>query len=80
MPTLHVRNVPEDLYELIRTRAQEERRSITAEVIQLLRRALSDTDENQAEVLKRIQRRRFFRPADTDAPDSMTMLRQDRSR
>jgi plasmid stability protein len=80
MPTLHVRNVPEDLYERIRQRAQAESRSITAEVIQLLSRALSESEAGQAEVLERIQRRRFFSPGDADAPDSTTMLRQDRAR
>lgn len=80
MPTLHVRNVPEDLYERIRARAQDKSRSITAEVIQLLQRALSDNEQGQAKVLERIQRRRFFRPEDVNAPDSTAMLRQDRSR
>jgi len=80
MPTLHVRNVPEELYERIRARAQDESRSITAEVIQLLQRALSDNEQGQAKILERIQRRRFFRPEDVNAPDSTAMLHQDRSR
>ena len=36
MPTLYVENVPEELYEAIRTRAQENRTSITSEVLALL--------------------------------------------
>jgi plasmid stability protein len=36
MPTLYVENVPEDLYEALRTRAREHRQSITAEVLTLL--------------------------------------------
>lgn len=80
MPTLHVRNVPDDLYERIRERAQDKSRSITAEVIQLLQRALSENEQEQGKVLECIQRRRFFRPADVHAPDSTAMLRQDRSR
>ncbi|MEW6718332.1 MAG: Arc family DNA-binding protein [Chloroflexota bacterium] len=80
MPTLHVRNVPEELYERIRERAQEESRSITAEVIQLLQSALTENKQEQSKVLERIQRRRFFRPADVNAPDTTSMLRQDRAR
>ena len=36
MPTLYVENVPEDLYEALRARAHEHRKSITAEVLTLL--------------------------------------------
>jgi len=42
MPILHVRNVPEDLYERIRRRAAEEKRSISAEVITLLEAGLQE--------------------------------------
>jgi plasmid stability protein len=36
MPTLYVENVPEELYEALRTRARASRKSISAEVIELL--------------------------------------------
>ncbi len=80
MPTLHVRNVPEDLYEHIRQQAQAQNRSISAEVITLLQRALKDGGRPQGEVLDSIRRRRFFRPDEAGAPDSTTLLRQDRGR
>jgi plasmid stability protein len=80
MPILHVRNVPDDLYERIRRRATQQNRSISAEVINLLDEALAQSDLSQAEVLANIRRRRFFRPADQGAPDSATLLRQDRER
>jgi plasmid stability protein len=41
MATLHVRNVPDDLYELLRERSEENGRSIGAEVVQLLEQALA---------------------------------------
>jgi plasmid stability protein len=41
MPILHVRNVPEDLYERIRRRASSEKRSLSAEVIGLLEAGLA---------------------------------------
>ena len=80
MSTLHVRNIPEQLYERIRRRAQAQGRSITAEVISLLERAVEESESTQAEVLADIRRRRFFRPADVGAPDSTTLLREDRQR
>lgn len=78
MPTLHVRNVPESIYDRLRQRAQARNRSISAEVVMLLDLALEESENNQAQVLDRIRRRRFFDPASVNAPDSTTLLREDR--
>jgi len=48
MPILHVRNVPEELYEQIRRRAELEQRSISAEVTNLLQTALNQAERPQA--------------------------------
>jgi antitoxin FitA len=80
MPVLHVRNVPEALYERIRLQAQAQNRSISAEVITLLERAVGEPAPSQAEILQNIRRRRAFRPAQAGAPDSAQLLRQDRAR
>src|SRR3712207_4226152 len=69
MPILHVRNVPDQLYERIRQQAQQQNRSISAEVIILLNKALDQAELSQAELLANIRRRRFFRPSDHGAPD-----------
>lgn len=42
MATLHVRNVPDELYEELRAAAEADRRSIGAETISLLRGALTE--------------------------------------
>lgn len=44
MATLHVRNVPDELYEELRAAAERESRSIGAEAIILLRLALRERD------------------------------------
>ena len=80
MPTLHVRNVPEELYQHVRLQAAAKNRSLSAEVIVLLQRALIESERDQSEVLAGIRRRRFFRPAAAGAPDSLTLLREDRGR
>lgn len=80
MPILHVRDVSEELYDRIRQQAQLQNRSISGEVITLLQRALSDTERSQGEVLNSIRHRRFFRPTETGAPDSTTLLAEDRAR
>jgi plasmid stability protein len=45
MATLYVRNVPRDRYEALRQRAKRNGRSIRAEVIALLKRAISNQRE-----------------------------------
>ena len=80
MSTLHVRNVPEILYDRLRQRAKSKNRSLSAEVITLLDFALEESNDNQAELLETIRRRRFFNPAAAGAPDSTTLLREDRGR
>jgi len=80
MATLHVRNVPEPLYEQIRQRAESRSRSLGAEVVVLLTHALEDDRPSAAEVLDEIRRRRSFRPSAVGAPDSTTLLREDRAR
>jgi plasmid stability protein len=78
MPTLHVRNIPEPLYNRLRQRAESQNRSLSAEVVILLDFALEQSDDKQAELLDNIRRRRFFNPAAAGAPDSTTLLREDR--
>jgi len=77
MSILHVRNIPDELYARIQRRAEAQGRSITAEVIGLLWQAIEEAETDQAEVLSGIRRRRFFAAG---APDSTTLLREDRRR
>jgi plasmid stability protein len=79
MSILHVRNVPVSLYQAIQERARQQRRSMSAEVILLLQEALWNR-QAQEELLADIRQRRSFRPADVGAPDSTTLLREDRER
>ena len=80
MATLHVRNVPDELYERIRERSEASRRSLSAEIVVLLSRGLESGRPSPGEVLDEIRRRRSFRPAAVGAPDSTTLLREDRDR
>jgi antitoxin FitA len=80
MPILHVRNVPEELYENIRRQAQEQNRSISAQVIHLLERAVLESPQAQRQVLENIRRRRVSLPVQPGLPDSLSLLRQDRRR
>ena len=44
MPTLQIRNVPNELYELLKQKSREEHRSITQQAIIELRHSLEMTD------------------------------------
>ncbi len=82
MATLHVRNVPERLYRRIQKLAEEENRSLTAEVVQILTRGLQEveTRKNASDVLERIRKR----AKKTDLPrgwaDSVELIREARDR
>jgi plasmid stability protein len=80
MATLHVRNVPDDLYQQIRERADAGSRSLSAEVVVLLSRALDEKGPSVGELLTEVRRRRHFRPSAMGMPDSTTLLREDRER
>jgi plasmid stability protein len=60
--------------------ARAERRSLSAEVITLLTRALESAERSPEQILAAIEERRRFTPAAVGAPDSTTLLRQDRDR
>jgi antitoxin FitA len=80
MPILHVRNVPETLYLDLQRRADSQRRSLSAEVITLLEWAVAEAERTSEMTLAAIRQRRSFNPAAAGAPDSTTLLRQDRDR
>jgi len=83
MATLYVENVPDDLYEALRKRAKDRRKSIAAEVVSLLRENIPTPDELRArrqfvEQLRAL--RKTASPSRKKFPSSEVMLRADRSR
>jgi plasmid stability protein len=83
MPTLYVENVPEDLYEALRERAHQHRKSITAEVLSLLAENVVTAAEHKArqQFLRQAQRLRSHRPGSAAGfPSSEEMQREERGR
>lgn len=88
MATLHVENVPDDLYAKLQQLATSQNSSISAQVLSLLESALqtklkqpqSDTPKSVAEILAESRRRRRVNPADFGLPDSTTLIGEDRDR
>jgi plasmid stability protein len=81
MPTLYVENVPKDLYEAIRKRAKKERRSLAAEVIEILEAAVPTEKElrRRREWVASLRKLDAVVPAlSGDAPTSTEMIREDR--
>lgn len=80
MPTLHVRSVPEDLYDRVRQLAQLRSRSLGAQVVTMLYEALDEEEQriDQARALTSIRRRRFTPPK--KAASSLDLLHEDRQR
>ncbi len=83
MATLYVENVPDELYAALRARAQENRKSIAAEVLSLLGENVVTANERRArqQFLRQAQRLRSQRPRSA-APfaSSEELQREDRSR
>ncbi len=80
MNTLHVRSIPEDLYQRLQRLAQARNRSLSAQVVMMLTQALEEEERQrkQAQALTSIRRRRFTPPA--QSPSSLDLLREDRKR
>jgi plasmid stability protein len=80
MAELHVRNIPPDLLERLREQARAEGRSMSAEAVVLLRRAMHSTtsDASRQAAIDRLSeiRRRSRLPA--GAPSAEQLVRADR--
>ncbi len=83
MATLYVENVPDDLYDALRQRAKQHRKSIAAEVLTLLEQNIPTARELRArrEAIRRLAELRS-QPAPTPGPFPSTeeMQREDRER
>ncbi|MCL1469658.1 hypothetical protein [Argonema antarcticum] len=88
MATLHLQDVPEDLYVRLEQLAKSQHRTISAQVISLLESTLppqtpqsqSETPKSVTEILAEINRRREQLPTDVEWPDSTALIREDRDR
>ncbi|MHC5725963.1 MAG: FitA-like ribbon-helix-helix domain-containing protein [Nostoc sp.] len=88
MATLYVRNLPDDLYAKLQELAVSQHRSINAQVITLLEKALEtqgqltedEKRKNVPKLLEEIRLRRESRQTDVKWPDSTALIREDRDR
>jgi plasmid stability protein len=78
MHTLHVRNVPEELYTSLRRRARERKTSISQETLRLLARALRTDRAGVRELFDEIESDRPV--ARRGTPAAAVLIRDDRER
>jgi plasmid stability protein len=83
MATLYVENVPDELYEALRSRAKRHRKSIAGEVISLL----EENVPTEAQLAKRrglyeyvTKLKQSAPPAIGTSPSTEEMIREDRDR
>ena len=82
IPTLYVRDFPDDLHRKVKRLAARRHRSLGAEVIVLLDEALKNEElmDRRIQALNRIEeRRRSYVPTGKEV-DSLILLREDRDR
>ena len=80
MPNLLIRDMPGDVFEQLKQRAQADRRSMPAEAIHLLSEAITQDDHRRKhrEAMASIMER--ARTKHPTGADSLSMLREDRGR
>lgn len=81
MPTLQIRDLPEEIYRKLVRQAEKERRSLSQEAVIVLARCIGHEDaprERRREILRRL----LAEPAvlDRDLPDPAVLVREDRDR
>ena len=83
MATLYVENVPDDLYEALRKQARKNRKSITAQVVELLEQSVPTERVLKARraALRRLERLASQpSPSPGPFPSTEEMVREGRSR
>ena len=83
MPTLYVENVPEAVYKALRERARKNRKSIAAEVIELLEQNIPTAEElrRRREFARKMREISSREPLSAGPfPSVEEMIREDRER
>lgn len=76
--TLHIRNVPDDVVEVLKRRAKLFGRSLNAEVVEVLRQSVPRPYRTVEEVLESIRKRAERIKLPPDAPDIVDVIREGR--
>ena len=75
VPTLHIRNLPEPVYDKLKRRATVNRRSLNAEVLALLSAEL-EGERREAEITRRLRELAHEINLPADAPKPEEIIRE----
>ncbi|MGH8935822.1 MAG: FitA-like ribbon-helix-helix domain-containing protein [Acidimicrobiia bacterium] len=78
MRSLHVRNIPDDVYQALRESSAREGRSMSAQTVAILRQTLANRLVDREGVARRVGRRR--RSAGKMRTSAVALIREDRDR
>jgi plasmid stability protein len=77
VPTLNIRNVPENVVATLKRRAKENGRSLNAEIVEALGASVEE-ERRRKWVAKRLEELRAEFVLPEDAPDAVELIRQAR--
>jgi len=80
MPTLQVRDLPEDIYSQLSYLAEKEHRSLTQEAIVLLKEGLEAKIGNKERRRKVLEKMADLDIGRENLPDAVSLIREDRER
>ena len=80
MPTIQVRNIPNDMDMQIQYLAAQEQRSIAEQTIILLKESLNNNNANKNRRRMALKKMEDLTIPDILLPDPVTLLREDRER
>ena len=80
MPTIQVRNIPNDMYMKIQYLAEQEQRSIAEQTIILLKESLNNSNGHKNRRRMILKKRGNLPITGVQLPDPVTLLREDRER
>lgn len=75
VPTLHIRNLPEPIYDKLKRRATVNRRSLNAEVLALLSAELEE-ERREGEITRRLRELAYEINLPADAPKPEEIIRE----
>jgi len=80
MPTIQVRNIPNDIYVQIQYLAEQEQRSIAEQTIILLKESLNNSNGHKNRRRMILKKMGNLPITGVQLPDPVTLLREDRER
>ncbi|MCK9195708.1 MAG: hypothetical protein M0P16_01860 [Syntrophales bacterium] len=80
MPTLQVRDLPEDVYVQLNYLAEKEHRSLSQETIVILKEGITSKLGNKDRRRKMLEKANVLDIDGSKLPDPVTLIREDRDR